>query len=86
MSEGAMLKIYRNIKIVSIIFDTLICWSYPVFDAVAEFRILFIQSLYPGYKQPFFQLQIPLDQFGNSTVFMDSVKGSFQSSCAIRFS
>ena len=29
---------------------------------------LSIQSLYSGYKQPFFQPQILLDQFGNSIV------------------
>ena len=31
-------------------------WSYPALDAVAEFRILSIQSLYSGHKQPFLQL------------------------------
>ena len=32
-----------------------------------------LQSLNSGPKQPFFQPQIPLDQFGNSIVLVDSL-------------
>ena len=48
-------------------------WSCPALDAVAEFRILSIKSLYSGYKQPFFQPQTPLDQFGNNIALVESL-------------